>query len=84
VVYSVALIKAFDSVDHDVLLSKLEFYGIRGKFKELIKSYLNNRYQRVSITSKKNPAIAVIIDGRRLDVVCLRNPYLVHFFFFCI
>jgi hypothetical protein len=35
-------------------LSKLEFYGIRGKFKELIKSYLNNRYQRVSITSKNS------------------------------
>jgi len=39
--------KVFDSVDHDILVSKLEFYGIRGKFKELIKSYLTNRYQRV-------------------------------------
>ena len=36
--------KAFDSVDRDILISKLEFYGIRGKFNELIKSYLNNRY----------------------------------------
>jgi len=35
-------------------LSKLEFYGIRGKFKEIIKSYLNNRYQRVSITSNNS------------------------------
>jgi len=33
-----------DSVDRDILISKLEFYGIRGKFNELIKSYLNNRY----------------------------------------
>jgi hypothetical protein len=48
------LIKAFDGVDHDILLLKLEFYGIRGKFKELIKSYLTNRYQRVSITSKNS------------------------------
>ena len=32
----------------------MEFYGIRGKFKEIIKSYLNNRYQRVSITSNNS------------------------------
>jgi hypothetical protein len=48
------LTKAFDSVDHDILLSKFEFYGIRGKFKEIIKSYLTNRYQRVSITSNNS------------------------------
>jgi len=35
-------------------LSKLGFYDIRGKFKELIKSYLTDRYQRVSITSKNS------------------------------
>jgi len=29
-------------------------YGIRGKFKEIIKSCLNNRYQRVSITSNNS------------------------------
>jgi len=46
--------KVFDSADHDILLSKLEFYGIRGKFNALIKSYLNNRYQRESITSKNS------------------------------
>jgi len=42
--------KAFDSVNHDILLSKLPYYGISGKTKLLLESYLQNRYQRVHIT----------------------------------
>jgi hypothetical protein len=41
--------KAFDSVNYDVLLAKIEFYGILGKTYKLIESYLKNRYQRVLI-----------------------------------
>jgi len=33
------------------LLAKLEFYGISGISNKLIRSYLNNRYQRVEITN---------------------------------
>jgi hypothetical protein len=40
--------KAFDCVNYDILLSKLEFYGIVGKANVLVKSYLNDRYKRVS------------------------------------
>jgi hypothetical protein len=43
------LAKAFDSVNHIVLLSKLEFYGNNGSIGKLIKSYLNDRYQRTLI-----------------------------------
>ena len=44
--------KAFDSVNHNILLAKLEFYGITGTDNALYKSYLENRYQRVSIYNK--------------------------------
>ena len=39
--------KAFDSVNHDILLSKLPYYEVSDKDKLLLESYLQNRYQRV-------------------------------------
>ena len=39
--------KAFDCVNHKILVDKLQFYGIDGKFKTLIESYLTNRYEKV-------------------------------------
>jgi hypothetical protein len=41
--------KAFDCVDHGILLSKLKFYGINGRNFELYQSYLDNRYVRTLI-----------------------------------
>ena len=37
------LSKAFDSIDNDILIKKIEKYGIRGPYNELIKSYLTDR-----------------------------------------
>jgi hypothetical protein len=44
--------KGFDCVNHDILLSKLNFYGISGKANKLLKSYIKDRYQRVVMNDK--------------------------------
>jgi hypothetical protein len=50
--------KAFDCVNHNIILSTLKFYRIVGKANTLIKSCLNDRYQRVLIdTSHSNNSI---------------------------
>ena len=56
----VDLQKAFDSVDHKILLHKLEFYGIRGVCNDWIKSYLSDRKQFVSINGYDSDLMPVI------------------------
>ena len=44
--------KAFDCVNHNILLTKLKFYGISGRENKLFESYIKDRYQRVLIKDK--------------------------------
>ena len=54
--------KAFDTVDHQILLAKLNHYGILGVSNEWFKSYLSNRNQYVSINGYES-SLAVINCG---------------------
>ena len=43
------LSKAFDTIDHSILLQKLEHYGVSTKTRTLLSSYLKNRKQFVDV-----------------------------------
>ena len=47
--------KPFDTVNHMILLSKLEAYGIRGISLRWFQSYLSNRKQYVALGEVKSP-----------------------------
>ena len=46
------LSKAFDTVDHQILLYKIKKYGLRGKIFDILKNYLKDRFQYINIGSK--------------------------------
>ena len=48
------LSKAFDTIDHNILLSKLDFYGVRGCALQWFKNYLDSRQQFTVINNCKS------------------------------
>ena len=53
--------KAFDTVDHDILLAKLEQYGVRGIPLKLFKTYLAERTQHTAINNDISETLPINI-----------------------
>ena len=60
---SIDLSKAFDTVDHSILLRKLELYGITDRNYAWIKSYLSNRLQYIQIDENSRTEFCVVKCG---------------------
>ena len=76
------LSKAFDTLEHTVLLKKLEKYGIRGKSNEWFKSYLEDRKIRVKCaieSSGKNRIFRLqISDIWNTTRILFRSTHIYH------
>ena len=74
------LAKAFDTVNHNILLKKLDHYGIRGTVNDFFRSYLTNRSQFVSINNSISSLMSINVGvsqgstlGPLLFLLCIND-----------
>ena len=57
------LLKAFDTVDHSILLKKLKLYGVTDKNLAWFESYLSNRKQYIQISENSKTDLKYVTCG---------------------
>ena len=65
--------KAFDTVNHEILFNKLEYYGVSDKELNWFKSYLDDRKQFTvvgGIRSKESKVLHGVPQGSCLGLFC--------------
>ena len=78
------LSKAFDIINHDLLIAKLRAYGFSKEARKLMKSYLRNRKQKVRINDKfssERDINAGVLQGS-IDGLLLFNLFINNVIFF--
>ena len=59
------LLKAFDCLDHELLIAKLNTYGFSLTVLKLVHNYLSNKKQRAKINSSYSSLLEIIFGVRR-------------------
>ena len=68
--------KAFDTVDHKILLDKRFYYGIRGTANQWFKSYLENRQQFVTINGYNSEEVIGTLGSHKGQYGAFTSPYI--------
>ena len=61
--------KAFDTVEHDILLNKLEHYGVCSQSLRWFKDYLHERKQTVSIDTERSDELDIVTGVPRGSIL---------------
>ena len=64
------LSKAFDTIDHKILIRKLEHYGIRGVVKDWFENYLYNRKQIVTYKGVQSEEMTIRSGVHQGSLLC--------------
>ena len=78
------LSKTFDTINHDLLIAKLEAYEFSANAMLFMLSYLKNRSQIVSINSSSSNLVGIIADVPQVSILgpLLFNVFLNDMFYF--